>query len=104
MGIKLYLEITADTNDGDYIKERTELTEEALERFKPLISEIKKVRSHNWITTEYIGGNELPPEDMYKSFDEDLIEEFNEYVPCGEHGVHTIKYITLLRGTEENLL
>ena len=101
--MKTYLEVKADTNDGDYVCERTEISEADLERFMPLIKAIKKQRKkgHNWCTSDY--GDEPPPEEMYESFGE-LVDEFSEYVPCGEYGVHTIVSIIKLVAEETVLL
>jgi len=84
--------ITADTNDADYITKISDITPDELERFTPLIAEIaKKAKHYNWDTTEY-GDDEDKPEIMYSQFAA-LMEEFGEFVPHGEHGVHTIKSI-----------
>ena len=84
--------ITADTNDGDYVTKTSDITSEGLKRFTPLISEIaKRVNNHNWVTSEY-GDDEDKPENMYSQFAE-LVEEFGEFVPHGEDGVHTIESI-----------
>ena len=84
--------ITADTNDGDYVTKISDITSEDLKRFTPLISEIaKRVNNHNWVTSEY-GDDEDRPENMYSQFAE-LVEEFREFVPHGEDGVHTIESI-----------
>ncbi len=102
--MKLYLEVVGDTNDADYISERTEITEDQLELIKPVIKAIKnsKIR-HNWATSEY--AREPHPSEMYKDVvTEDQIEEFEQYVPHGEHGIHTIKSITLLQAEETKLI
>lgn len=84
--------ITADTNDGDYVTKISDITSEDLKRFTPLISEIaKRVNNHNWVTSEY-GDDEDRPENMYSQFAES-VEEFGEFVPHGEDGVHTIESI-----------
>jgi hypothetical protein len=83
--------ITADTNDADYITKISAITPDELERFTPLIAEIAKVNHYNWDTSVY-GDDEDKPEIMYSQFAE-LVEEFGEFVPHGEHGVHTIKSI-----------
>jgi hypothetical protein len=100
--VALYLEIKADTNDADYITDRTEITKGDLERLTPLIEAISKTKRHNWVTSEY--SDDEPPKSMYSQFPEDLIEEFQEYVLYGEHGVHTIKKIVLLEAVETILL
>jgi len=83
--------IVADTNDADYVTKISDITPGELERFTPLIAEIAKVKHYNWDTSAY-GDDEDKPEIMYSQFAE-LVEEFGEFVPHGEHGVHTIKSI-----------
>jgi hypothetical protein len=94
MGDKMIYEIVivADTNDADYITKISNITPGELERFTPLIAEIaKKVKHYNWDTSVY-GDDEDRPEIMYSQF-ADLVEEFGEFVPNGEGGVHTIESI-----------
>ncbi len=104
MKTKLYLEIKADTNDADYVTCRTIITQQQIDRLKPLIEAIKNnPDSHNWITSEYFSDDHKRPEDAYGQFGK-LVEEFEDYIPYGEYGIHTIKSITLLRAIEEKLL
>ncbi len=99
--LKLYLEVTADTIDGDYISERSEISLENLEVFKPLIQLIKKKKGHNWATSEYENVKNSP-ENMYKGkIDINIIDDFMDYVP---YGVHTITDIVLLEVIEETKL
>lgn len=103
--MKLYLEIKADTNDADYIHQRSEISEELLEQFKPLIIDIKKRGKnygHNWDTSEY-GRANTRPSIMYAEFG-DLVDMFSEFVPYGEFGVHSIRGIILLKVAEEEIL
>jgi len=84
--------ITADTNDADYITKISAITPGELERLTPLIEEIaKKAKHYNWDTSVY-GDDEDRPEIMYSQFVA-LVEEFGEFVPHGEDGVHTIESI-----------
>ena len=100
--MKLILVVKADMNDADYVEESSEITEEELEKFKPLIAAIKANKGyHNWETSEY--GDE-PPEDMYPEFDSRLLEKFGDRVPYGQYGVHTIESIKLLRVVSEETL
>ena len=99
--MKLYLEIKADTNDADYVQQRTEITEQEVEDFKPLIKAIKNKKSgYNWPDFGYTRKDEPTPVEVYSEFGE-LVEYFSEYVPHGEYGVHTIDSIKLLKVLEE---
>lgn len=106
--MKLYIEIKADTNDADYVHERSEISEELLEQFKPLIAAIKekgKNYGHNWLTYDYNRDEEDGPYEMYSEFGKELIDWFRDFVPHGEYGVHSIRGIKLLRvESEETLL
>jgi hypothetical protein len=101
--MKFYLEVKADTNDADYISERNSITEKQLERLKPLFKAIKNCRcQHNWGSGEYCDSDEEPSiiySDMI-----DLVDEFRDFVPHGEHGVHTIASIILLEVVKEKEL
>ena len=91
---QIELFIQADTNDADYVNQTTVITEEDLQRFKPLIEAIaknSKKHTHNWEVGEYARGPS--PTEMYPQINEDLIQEFSENcVPFGAEGVgtHTI--------------
>jgi len=108
--------ITADTNDADYITKKTEITDEQIEQIKPVIAAIQARRDklnedrhtnwnkwgHNWETSEY--GKLGTPSKMYVDtgiLTEEQVQLFNEFVPYGEYGVHTIKTVDILVVSEE---
>lgn len=103
--------ITADVNDGDYITEVSPISEEDLKIIKPLIKAIKNFKPyetkskgstltwkhhHNYPSGEIVRGDlgEKYPDDLY-DFDEKVFNLFEEFVPHGEYGIHTIKSITV---------
>lgn len=94
--------IAADTNDGDYIKEISDISDEDIKKFEPLIDAIKKTNGHNWVNSDY--AREPRPEEMYSQFDCELVDEFNDFVPRGENGVHTITEITIYTITDKKSL
>lgn len=94
--------IKADTNDGDYVQESNSISDEDLKKFEPLIEAIKKTKGHNWATADY--AREPNPEKMYSQFDCELVDEFNDFVPRGENGVHTITAITIYTVTDRKKL
>jgi hypothetical protein len=114
---KLYLEITADSRDSDYVTSRNEISTDLIMKFMPLIEAIKKQKGHNWNTTDY-RGYENEPSIMYKEFMvkclpeneneyecfNDLVTIFGQFVPYGENGVHTIKNINLIEVVKEERL
>ena len=93
-----YLYIQADTNDADYISELNKISDNDLEKIKPLIGAIKTCKQqHNWDTSEY---GDFCPKELYPDFSEGIFETFSNYVPYGEYGIHTIKRIEVYEVTE----
>lgn len=80
--------IKADTNDADYICQTGKISKKQLNKFRPLIEQIRTTRSNNWCTSSFV--DNPPPEIMYDDIKPEIIEEFSEFVPCGENGVHSI--------------
>jgi hypothetical protein len=112
--VALWLEIKGDYNDADYVTQRTDITQEQLESFKPLIAAIQADGAKSghygrgrWGTSEASDEDEHPHV-VYKEFGEALIDAFDEFVPrCGYNeggGIHCIENILLIEGTEECLM
>lgn len=121
--MKKYIEIVADTNDADYVTSRVLVTDKILEKIKPVIEAIKNFKPYE-VEYESYGGRksktrhdhnypngECCREDMGEKTTQDLygyldgFEVFDEMVPYGEYGIHTIISITLIVVAEEtNLL
>jgi hypothetical protein len=109
-----YIYIKADTNDADYISEMKQITDEELEIIKPVIQAIKeydkdksiKKQKYNWWDIE--SSRHPAPEKLYiesGKVTQEQLDAFREYIPYGEHGVHTIEEITLYNvESEEELL
>jgi len=111
--MKKFIVIQADCNDADYLMEKSEITDQqieevikpvivALEKRKAAYEELDKIDSkrawnelhHNWETSEY---GDTPPQKMYEGeLSEDQIDAFQEFVPWGEYGVHTIYRIEIV--------
>jgi hypothetical protein len=88
---KYELVIKADTNDGDYVTSTTAVSEETIEKLKPIVEAIKaKGRRHNWPRHEYGDSN---VETLYPELTRDQIELFDDLRPYGEHGIHTIESV-----------
>ena len=105
---KKYLIITADYNDGDYVSDKNEVSDEDLIEFQPIIEVLKKqqkLTSHNWETREC--SDNCTPEILYietGKLTEEQVELFDFYVPKGEYGSHTITSIELLEVVKETKL
>lgn len=100
--------ITVDFNDADYNTKVSCISEENLERIKPLIEAIKNFKPYEatysgsglkWMHGHnYPCGENLPrtdlggksPEEIYPQFDEATHELFRELCPHGEYGFHTV--------------
>lgn len=56
-----------------------------------MIKQIKEYKgADNYPMTEY---RDETPEDLYPDIHRDVFEEFNDYLPYGEYGFHTIQSI-----------
>jgi len=119
-----YINITADTNDADYISELNEISEEQLEKILPVIEAIKgfqpydgKLRHngsswrcfHNFPNGECLREDlgEKSPEELYVEtglVTQEQLEAFYEFIPSDEYGIHTIKHVKLLKVVEEQEL
>jgi len=111
--MKYEITITADVNDGDYTTAVNEISEEDLDTIKPLIQAIKEFKPykvehesfgkmatrthhHNYPYGEFIREDlgEKSPGEIYK-FGLEVHEIFEQYIPYGEYGIHTIESITI---------
>ena len=115
----LEITITVDTNDADYNTSVNEISEEDLEKIKPLIAAIRKFKpythkfknGHDWphrhnypfgdACREDLG--EKPPTELY-DFSEEIFEIFEELFPHTEDGFHTIDSITVCPLIEKTIL
>ena len=98
--ITKYIEITADTNDGDYVTERNKITDEKIELIKQILP-ILKEHHGNWPTGQCGIAHDIYTKEELSS---EQINMLNEYVPDGEYGVHTIEDIVILHVVEEEKL
>jgi hypothetical protein len=108
--MKYYINITADYNDGDYISEMNEITQESLDFIRPVIKAIQ----------EFDGGNNFPTGECYRSelgelsarelyVDSGLVSQeqfdaFRKLTPSSEFGIHTIESIHLYEVLKETQL
>lgn len=100
--MKKYLIITADTNDGDYVTQKTLITDDKLELLKPMIEAVKNCKeNYNYETGEMISETEGADE-IYKNVPN--FDLFDSCVPHGEYGIHTIESIELLEVINEQKL
>ncbi len=105
-----YIIITADTNDGDYVKSINKITEETFDKIKQVIEAIRNFKpykstselgyshNHNFATGECVRDDlgEKSAEDLYGQIDG--FSNFEELLPYSEYGIHTIKSIEIIEG------
>lgn len=100
--MKKFIYITADMNDGDYISELTEISEERFELIAPVIDAIINYpHENNYITGYFCTGNlhDQTAEKLYGHLQG--FEYFDELRPSSEYGIHTIEEIRVLEVINE---
>ena len=116
--MKLYIEIKGDTNDADYITERTEINEQDLLDIQPVINAIKefdedesiKYQKYNWwdVESSREGEQYMSPYDRYVKSGkctEEAYDYFNEYIPRHTNdNIHSIDSIKLIKVISKTVL
>ena len=119
--MKKYLVVKADTNDGDYITEKTLVTDAQLESVTPVINAIKKFKPYEGVwkcgnfESKMTHRHNFPigeqcRDDMGEKTTDELyghIKGYNQFLkmdPYSEYGIHTIKEATILVVEEETKL
>lgn len=113
--MKKYIIVKADTNDADYVMEKSEITDEQIEQLKPLIEAIKNFQPyqgftkrnndpwthrHNFPYGEFVR-EDLGQKDAFtyyleQGISEDVLDMFcSVFVPSSENGIHTIVSIEI---------
>lgn len=97
--------VKADTNDADYITNASELNEEDLPTILKVVAAIKDFDSrnrrgsgkYNWYARdEHYSLSRPSPHEVYEDIlTEEEIEIFEEYIPYGEDGIHTIESVEI---------
>jgi hypothetical protein len=99
--MKYEITVVADTNDGDYITEISQISSEDLEDIKPIVEAIKnfkpyknggRTHNHNFPYGE-CRREDLGELEIYDIYSEVDIEMFEDYLPCSEYGIHTIESV-----------
>lgn len=98
------ISITADTNDGDYITQVSDINEEILELIIPVIRAIANFKPYqsgdkNWKHFHNFPIGECHRDHLGEKSVKDLyghlpgLEEFLKIIPYNEYGIHTIKSV-----------
>lgn len=110
------IEIKVDTNDADYVSEVSTITEEDLEKIKPLIEAIQNFKPYttpnDWSEkgTEHRANfpvgeccredmGEKPANELYEEFTQEVFDIFYGLCPMVEYGFHDIESIRICEAT-----
>lgn len=102
--------IRVDINDADYIMDVNKISEEDLEKIKPLIEAIKNFKPYmskdsdgkEWkhysnypikFVRDDLG--EKNPKELYPEFSDEVHEILSDLCPYGDDGFHTIEEISI---------
>lgn len=111
-----YILIKADTNDADFITKSSVITDEEIEKIRPLVKAISEFKPYtksyggiNYIhhnnypsgecCREYLG--EKPYDKLYGHIDG--LDLFDCFVPYDEYGIHTIESVEIVTFNESLL-
>ncbi|HEX8586148.1 MAG TPA: hypothetical protein VF680_17280 [Allosphingosinicella sp.] len=99
-----YIIVQADTNDGDYINKKTQITEDDIIKVKDILSKLN-IGSYDlsWGRGD-IQDEDNDPHILYPQLSEEEIEFLENYIPYGEYGIHTIESIEILTVVETEKL
>lgn len=97
--------IEGDTNDGDYVTEKTKISDDDILKLRNIISKLEREKLHGggygksvrWETGE-MQSKSLEEQHPELSFEE--IKFVNELCPHGEHGIHTIESVEIVEEVE----
>ena len=98
------IEIEVDTNDADYITNVSKISEDHLNKLRPLLKEIKERKDgYNFQIGEYAD------EDSAKYYGgtpekDEAVEIFLDFAPYGEHGFHTVESVEVTPWVEKEKL
>ena len=95
--------VTADTNDEDFVYEITDnVSKEDIHKIKNILHILmnsdspKKSWGHNWMMGELVEQG-MSPQKMYEGeLTKEEIDWFEEFLPYGEYGIHSIESVRFL--------
>ncbi len=96
--MKKYAIVTGDYNDGDYVTEKNEITDDEINQLKTIIQVLNENDNH-WSTSDQRDNRQMS---YYKDkLTEDDVNLISKFIPYAEYGIHTIESIEILTVTEE---
>lgn len=108
------LRVTADHNDADYITEIIPVSEDELDKLRPMFKQIAGFKEyerrgrrhwHNFPHGDCLRDDlgEKSPRELY-GWTEDEFDFLLEYIPSSEYGIHTIESVTVAPLTKKEVL
>lgn len=110
--MKQYIIIEADTNDGDYITEVTEISDEQVIQIKEILSKMPKTKNHLGVDLNQIPykirniGKDDREDSNYNHISFEEKEILSKFLPCGDPdypGIHTITEVSIVKLLEKIL-
>lgn len=115
--MKKFIIIKADTNDGDYITEKSKITDDQIKLITPVVDAIRNFEPYVGTKSDWIHKHrhnfpygeclrkdlgEKSPEEMYGHIEG--FELFENLIPYDEYGIHTIESVEIIEVTETEKL
>lgn len=105
-----YIVIEADINDGDYVTEKTVITDEEIIKIKEILGKMPKQKNHKGedlpeirYETREIGDDDKENSDYdYITYEEKQF--LNKFLPSGDYnyaGIHTIENVHIVQELEK---
>lgn len=110
--MKKYIVIEADINDGDYVTQKTEVTDEQIIKIKEILAKMPRSQNHKGeeiqeikYETRELGNDDKEHSDyQHITYEEKLF--LGEFLPYGDYnycGIHTIENIEIVQELEKLL-
>ena len=104
--MKRFILVKSDENDADYITIKSPITDEDLEKVREIVSALRVLKPRGGIRWETGERKDKYSAQSYAIRGILTLEEtefLEQYIPCGEHGTHTIESIEIIYQGEKLL-
>lgn len=104
-----YIIIEADINDGDYVTEKTKVTDEEIIKIKDILAKMPRQLDHkgNQLSEIRYETGEMGTDDEensdYQHINYEEKQFLNQFLPTGDYnysGIHTIENVTIVQELE----
>ena len=107
-----YIVIEADINDGDYVTEKTKVTDEEIVKLKEILAKMPRQKTHKgeelpeirYETREI--GNDDKENSNYQHITYEEKQFLSKFLPSGDYnysGIHTIENVEIVQELEKLL-